>query len=70
MRVGLRSRGLADEKEGDGDEDDDLEDQDGGQHFGFPSPLRIAPRLRKTVNFLCGGMRSGGQGFVWTDDLS
>jgi hypothetical protein len=41
----LGSRGFAHEKEDDGDEGDDLEDQDEGWHFDFPSPLRIAFRL-------------------------
>jgi hypothetical protein len=38
----LRGRGFAHEKEDNGDEGDDLEDQDEGWHFDFPSPLRIA----------------------------
>jgi hypothetical protein len=34
----LRGRGFADEKEDNGYERDDLEDQNEGWHFDFPSP--------------------------------
>ena len=46
----LGSRGFAHEKEDEGHEDDNLEDEvQQWKHFGFPSPLRIAPDKRRLL---------------------